>query len=782
MANRISRARPGAAAAAPSWILRGAGAVLALASLPLIAGGVYLLWLGGSAYYAAAGAGLLATAIALARRRAAALAIFALVTTATVAWSLWEVGPHLWPLVPRLAPFVVMTIVMGLLSPLLGKQWRTAGYGAALGAAAVALLAGWAALSPQGVVAPATVEARRPVAAEAASRWQYYGRDTAGTRFAPEDQITPANVGGLQVAWTYNAGEAGTAGSEYQVTPIQIEDRLYLCTPLNRVIALDADTGKQLWAYDPKVANSQIWNRCRGVGYFESERVAKTDPCFARIVVSTLDGRLIEIDARDGTPCRDFGKDGVVDLTRQMGAIPPTFYQPTSMPTVTGGLIILGGWVFDNLGVDMPSGVVRAFDAETGKLVWAWDVGRQDRGLPGDSETFTRSTPNMWSTPAVDTDLGLIYLPTGNQTPDYWGADRLEASERVSSSMVALDLATGQERWVFQTVHHDIWDLDVASQPALYDLPDGRGGTTPVLVQATKRGQIFVLDRRTGKPVFPVEERPVPQTHQKPDRVSPTQPYSTGFASIGTERLTEQRMWGLTFYDQLYCRILFRSMRYEGDFTAPTTEPALFYPGNFGGMNWGSVSIDKGNDMLIVNDIRMPQGLRLVPQSEVAGRKPGAHGAGIQPQQGAPYAVEGIDVVSPLGLPCLAPPWGTISGIDMKSGKLRWQRPAGTVEDTPLAGIRTGMPIPLGLPTLGGPLTTGSGLVFYAGTQDYYLRAMASATGEELWKGRMPVGAQATPMTYVSPRTGRQYVVIVAGGARQSPDRGDHVIAYSLPK
>ena len=759
-----------------------AGAVLLLASLPLIAGGAYLAWLGGSYYYAACGLALCASAIQLMRRRSSALLIFAIATLFTILWSLWEVGLHLWPLVPRLAPFIVMSVIMGLLAPLVNPRWRAAGYGAAGLSAIVAMLGIGLLFVPQGVISPGSGAERRAIAAPDQSRWQYYGRETNGTRFAPEAAITKDNVAGLDVAWTYRTGDAGTPGSEYQATPIQIADTLYLCTPLNRVIALDADTGKARWTYDPKVGNNQIWNRCRGVGYFESKLAPPNQPCHERIVVSTLDGRLIQVDARNGKVCGRFGKSGVVDLTSQMGAIPPTFYQPTSMPTVVNGLIILGGWVFDNISVDMPSGVVRAFDAETGKLVWAWDVGRVNGALPAGGETFTRSTPNMWSTPAVDTALGLIYLPTGNQTPDYWGAGRSKASERVSSSVVALDLATGKERWVFQTVHHDLWDWDVPAQPALYDLPNGKGGTTPVLIQATKRGQIFVLDRRTGKPVFPVKELPVPQEHVKPDWVSPTQPYSTGFASIGDEPLTEARMWGLTFYDQMLCRIMFRSMRYEGDFTVTTTKPTLLFPGNYGGMNWGSVSIDRGNDMLVVNDIRLPHAARLVPQKDVKGLQSGGHGAGLQPQGGAPYAVEGPDVNSVFGLPCIAPPWGTISGIDVKTGKLTWQRPAGTIRDVKIGGIRIGLPMPIGLPTVGGPLTTGSGLAFYAGTQDYYLRAMDSGTGKELWRGRLPVGAQATPMTYVSPKTRRQYVVIVAGGARESTDKGDYVVAFALPK
>lgn len=761
--------------------LRIAGVVFGIASFPLLIGGAYLAWLGGSFYYFICGAFLAAIGLELCRQKPGALTLFAVLAVGTLAWVLSEVGLDFWQLVPRLTPLMVIGLVLGLLTPLLEPSWRRTGLCVAGTSLVLGLLTIGAMFFPHGVISPDDAAPRRTVDGSSPSRWQFFGRDGSGSRFGPESQITRENVSMLKTAWTYRTGDSGTPGSEYQVTPTQIGDTLYLCTPLNRVIALDADTGEERWSFDPKVPNNQIWNRCRGVGYFESTSVAAGDACHARVVVTTLDGRLIQVDARDGNVCPAFGTGGVVDLKKQMGDIPPTFYQPTSMPTVAGGLIIVGGWVFDNIGVDMPSGVVRAFDAENGALVWAWDVGRPKDQLPTSGEAFTRSTPNMWSTPAVDESLGLVYLPTGNQTPDYWGADRLEGSERVSSSIVALDLKTGQERWVFQTVHHDVWDLDVAPQPALYDIPQAGGATVPVIVQATKRGQIFVLDRRDGKPVFPVEELPVPQRHQKPDWVSPTQPYSTGVAAIGAEPLTERRMWGVTLFDQMLCRIMFKRMRYDGDFTAPSTEPTLFFPGNFGGMNWGGVSIDGGNDMLIVNDIRMPQGLKLVEQRKGKVEPSAKHGTGLQPQLGAPYAAEGLDVNSPLGIPCIAPPWGTLSGVDLKTGKLVWQRPAGTVKDVKLGPIKVGLPIPLGLPTLGGPLTTGSGLVFYAGTQDYYLRAIDSATGEELWKGRMPVGAQAAPMTYTSPKTSRQYVVIVAGGARQSPDRGDYVIAYSLP-
>jgi len=457
-------------------------------------------------------------------------------------------------------------------------------------------------------------------------------------------------------------------------------------------------------------------------------------------------------------------------------------------PTVVRNLIVIGGWVFDGRSVDEPSGVVRAFNADTGALEWAWDAGNPAiTALPPPGETYTRSTPNVWSTPAFDDKLGLIYLPTGNNPPDFWGAQRKGASETHSSSVVAVDIATGRERWRFQTVHHDLWDYDVPAQPALADVPDGKGGTVPALIQLTKRGQIFMLDRRDGKPIAQVEERPVPQGAQEGERLSPTQPYSTGMPAIGTQPLTEASMWGATWFDQLACRIAFRKLRYEGEFTPPTTTPSLIYPGYYGGMNWGSATVDEARNLLIVNDIRMPQQVQLIPRAVADGEKMSlGHGVGLHPQTGTPYAISQQGFNSPLNLPCHAPPWGTLTGIDLKTRQVAWQRPLGTVQDVVVGaaaqggGMRVRAPVPLGMPSLGGPLSTAGGLTFYGGSQDYFLRAFDSHTGRELWKGRMPVGGQATPMTYVSPRTGQQYVLMAAGGARQSPDRGDYVIAWKL--
>ncbi|MCD9029129.1 membrane-bound PQQ-dependent dehydrogenase, glucose/quinate/shikimate family [Luteimonas sp. BDR2-5] len=794
------------------WPLRLFGAALILIGLPLLGGGLYLITLGGSWYYLLAGLALAVSGFFYFRRAPVATWLLAATTVATVLWSLWEVGARFWPLVPRLAPFLVLAFFAALLQPCLrggrgkGPSWSLAGV-LALGT----VVGLWSMTRPHGVIRnDATLQ---PIAGAQVTaspeRWQHYGNSPAGTRYVDIAQIDRDNVAGLEVAWTYRTGEFAEGASEQQNTPLQVGELLYTCTPENKVYALDVDTGEERWRYDAKPAETRTWNRCRGLGYYapgevaapyafaeDAEfRAARADAaatsaapatCAARIVMTTIDARLIQLDAATGVPCADFGNGGTVDLSVGMGDIEPNvyWYYLTSAPTVVHNLIILGGWTFDGRSTDEPSGVVRAFSADTGALIWAWDLGNPAiTKLPPDGETYTRSTPNVWSTPAFDAELGLVYLPTGNQQPDFWGGVRPPLTEKYSSSVVALDIATGRERWTFQTVHHDIWDYDVPAQPALVDLPDGDGGTTPALVQLTKRGQIFLLDRRDGTPLANVEEKPAPQDVAAGDWVAPTQPYSTGMPALGADPLTERDMWGATFFDQLYCRIAFRQLNYHGEFTAPSLTPTLIYPGYYGGFNWGSAAVEERTGTLFLNDIRMPQVVQLQPREDVdVAALTSGHGVGsTYPMDGTPFVIDHRAFNSPLGVPCHAPPWGVFAAIDLQARKLLWERPAGSVRDVKLHGIRPGFPAEVGMPTLGGGVVTAGGLAFYAGTQDYYLRALDIASGDELWKGRLPVGAQATPMSYVSPKTGRQYVVIAAGGARQSPDRGDYVIAYALP-
>lgn len=780
------------------------GIFLGFSGLALAAGGIELITLGGSWYYLLAGLGLLLAGVLYLRRKPIASGVVSVLVIATLAWAVWEIGFAFWPMVPRLAPFLVIGLVAALLHPWLAGRKHTGQSRGFAALFAVVLVAGFAAMfQPHGVL-DATVQPQQDALAPVnggSANWAHYGYGAKGTRFAPYTQIDRQNVDQLQVAWTYRSGELAEGASESQNTPLQIGDTIYTCTPTSKVIALDADTGKERWTFDPKPANTKTWNRCRGVAYYEPAKVTKpfhfdgmpaasapvAGVCARRIVQVTMDARLIQIDAQTGKQCEGFGDKGSVDLTVGLGKVKMNvpYYAYTSAPTVARNLIILGGWVFDGRSTDEPSGVVRAYSADTGELVWAWDLGNPAiTKLPPEGQTYTRSTPNMWSAPAFDDALGLVYLPTGNEQPDFWGGKRPPLTEKYASAIVALDMATGRERWTYQTVHHDIWDYDVAAQPALYDVPDGKGGKIPALVQLTKRGQIFMLDRRTGTPIAEVVEKPVPQEHAAGDWVSKTQPYSTGMPALGAETLTERDMWGATFFDQLACRISFRKLNYQGEFTAPSTRETLIYPGYYGGFNWGGAAVDESNGYMFVNDIRMPQVVKLVPRETVdVAKLTAGHGVGsTYPMDGTPFVIDHKAFNSPLGIPCQSPPWGVFAAIDLKTKKKVWERPAGTVQDAVINGVRARLPIPLGMPTLGGGMNTASGLVFYAGTQDYYLRAMDIATGREVWKARMPVGSQGTPMTYVSPKSGRQYVVVVAGGARQSPDRGDYVIAYALPK
>jgi quinate dehydrogenase (quinone) len=717
-------------------------------------------------------------------------------------WALWEVGFAFWPLVSRLvAPAVLATPVLLLLPALRStKPSRTTvpAYGAA-GVVVVALAATvFAAFQPRPIVsangAPAPV-AGRAVDTLGGGDWPAWGRTPAGTRFAPLTQITPANVSALKVAWTYRTGDIPKDPSAFVTTPLHVNGKLYGCTGTSQVFAVDSDSGKPVWRFDPH-AKGAFRPRCRGVGYYDSSRTSAptsttsaaalpAPPCVRRILTTTIDARLMALDADTGALCADFGDHGVVDLRDGMGEVKPGFYIPTAAPIVVRHVVIVGGLVRDNYEVNEPSGVVRAFDVRTGALVWAWDMGRPDRtGAPPPGETYTRATPNVWSTMSFDDALGLVYLPTGNATPDLWGPHRSAADERYSSSVVALDVATGKVRWSFQTVHHDLWDYDVPSQPALYDVPDGHGGVTPALIQTTKRGQIFMLDRRTGAPIAKVVERAVTQRGGVPGQpLSPTQPYSVGMPALGADRLNEARMWGATPLDQLACRIAFRKARYDGDFNPPGVTPAIQYPSWLGGVNWGSVSVAENLGYMIVNDTRVPVINQLIPRAKYdaahhvsAGENSGA------PQYGTPWGVKQGEFFSPLGVPCLAPPYGVISAIDLATRKVVWSQPLCTLQDSGPLGLAMHLQIPVGLPAIGGPITTASGLVFMAGTQDHYIRALDVRTGRELWKGRLPVGAETTPMTYISPRSGRQFVTLSVGGNLAQTGRGDYVIAFALPK
>ncbi|HET6618823.1 MAG TPA: PQQ-binding-like beta-propeller repeat protein [Dongiaceae bacterium] len=503
------------------------------------------------------------------------------------------------------------------------------------------------------------------------------------------------------------------------------------------------------------------------------------DPtCVKRLFAPTSDGRLIALSASTGNICPGFGgDDGTINLWANMPNVTPGSVYSTSPPVIAGRLVIVGGAVNDNAATTSPSGVIRAFDIDTGALVWNFDSKNPDATEPiANGETYSENAPNSWSVASYDPELGLIYLPMGNQSPDQYGANRSADVEKFSSSILALHADTGKVAWVFQTVHHDLWDMDVPAQPSLIDLTIG-GKNVPALVAPTKQGEVYVLDRRTGQPALPVTEEPAPSGAVKGDFTAPTQPVSA--ISFKPPRLQEKDMWGATPVDQLACRIMFRQLDYEGRYTPPTERGSIVYPGNFGAFNWGAVAVDPNRQVMFAMPVYLAFTSTLVPRPDEYARVVTKEGEAIFNENfGAPYAAQMAAFLSPLGLPCQSPPWGYVAGVDLTTGKIVYQHVNGTVRD--LSPIP--LPFKMGVPGIGGPIITKGGVAFLSGTMDDYVRGYDLATGKEIWRDRLPAGGQATPSTYQG-SDGRQYLVVVAGGHGSTGTKpGDSIIAYALPK
>jgi quinoprotein glucose dehydrogenase len=606
-------------------------------------------------------------------------------------------------------------------------------------------------------------------------QWGSYGGDPGGNRHSPLTQIDRDNVGRLKIAWTYRTGELGAdfARSDsltFEATPILVRDSLYLSTATNIVIALDPATGAQRWRYDPRIDRTRRYSEAtsRGVSSWIDEKADQATQCSHRIILGTLDARLIALDGKTGRPCRDFGNGGKVDLAAAVGAEANGNYLVTSPPAIYRDIVIVGSAVGDNGGVEMPRGIVRAFDVRSGKLLWSWDP-----------IATLRSTgaANAWSALSVDAGRGLVFVPTGSASPDYFGGER-SGDDKYANSLVALRADTGALAWAQQLVHHDLWDYDVPAQPMLIDI-ERDGKSSPAVVQTTKTGMLFVFDRETGEPVFEVVERPVPQSDVAGETISPTQPFPATPALVSQAAVMPHDAWGLTFYDRGKCRDLIARYRSEGIFTPPSLRGTILSPGYAGGVNWGSTAFDSERQLVIAAVNHVPMVVTLVPRDQLdtmkrSGAWPDSEFAA---QTGTPYGVRREMLASPFGLPCTAPPWGTLAAVDLRRNAILWQVMLGSTRDmTPWF-----VPSPtLGMPNMGGPIVTDGGVVFIGASMDNYLRAFDVETGRELWKGRLPARGQATPMSYEA--NGRQFVVIAAGGhGKLGTKRGDYVVAFALP-
>ena len=636
--------------------------VLALIGLILGVGGIWLAILGGSWYYVIAGIVFLIVAWLILRRRSTGLWLYAIFVLATLCWAVWEIGFDWWQLGPRGG--IIVLVALWLLTPwarrgLRGPDGRAPLILAVLASLAVAFYSMTAdpkdiagTLGTEKVTAAANLGGDMP-----AGEWHFYGRTPFGQRYSPLDQITPDNVAKLQPAWTYRTGDVkgpdDIGETTYQVTPLKIGDALFICTPHNFAIAIDAASGKEKWRFDPKIKldPNRQHQTCRGVSYHADAKIAAGQPCAQRVYLPTSDARLIALDAANGQVCPSFAEGGTLNLMANMPYPKSGYYYSTSAPLIIGGKIIVGGAVNDNYSTEEPSGVIRAYDAGTGALLWNWDSGNPDQTMPLPAgQNYTNNSPNMWSTASADEKLGLLYVPLGNQTPDQLGMGRSANVEKFSSSITALDLNTGQLRWVRQTVHHDLWDMDVPAQPTLVDITTA-SGVVPALVGPTKQGDLYVLDRRTGEPIIPVKEVPAPGGAIEGDHASATQPSSD--LSFNPKPLTGADMWGVTMFDQLACRIELKKLRYEGRYTPPSLQGSLIYPGNFGVFNWGGVAVDPVRQVMFGMPTYLAFTSKLIPRADVPAPGDNTKGSeqGLNRNDGAPYAVVMGPFLSPLTFP-----------------------------------------------------------------------------------------------------------------------------------
>lgn len=584
--------------------------------------------------------------------------------------------------------------------------------------------------------------------------WAAYGRDAGGARFVPDCAITRANVARLRPAWNFHTGDLsdgeGKPFSAFECTPILADGTLLVVTPFSRVFALDPDTGKRRWVYDPKIVKNRpasvIAFAARGVSTWKDPKTGRT-----RVLLATFDARLIALDLATGKPIPSFGRAGTIDL--RTGVVQNrASLCCTSPPLIVGSTVVVGSCIADDFAAEMPAGTVRAFDVRTGRAAWTW---RPVRGGAG----------NAWAPLSADPARGLVFVPTGSQSPDFYGGSR-PGNDENADSVTCLRAATGRPVWSFQTVHHDLWNYDVPAQPILTDVKG-----KPAAVVLTKMGHVFVLDRLTGRPILPVEERRVPPSDVSGEKASPTQPFPT--IRLDPDRFVP---WGRDEASRAKMAARVKPYRAEGMFTPPSAEGTLIFPGGIGGANWSGGSVDPITGTLFVNTNRMAFVAALLPRAEFE-RAKAARVGGLSAQRGVPYGVRQIWLMGPGSTPGNAPPWGVLHAVDLATGKERWDVPLGV--HPALRGRSEAKA--WGSPNLGGSFVTNTGLVFIAAAMDGVLRAFDARDGSVLWSAPLPAGGNAAPMSYRSPKTGATFVVQCAGGHHGlgSPE-GDSVVAFRL--
>ena len=784
------------------WPARLTSLLLALIGIVLTLGGAWLVVLGGSPYFLIAGIALLASAWFLFQGLLLGGWIYVGLFILSAVWGFAESRGNAWAMIPWLvAPLVILMLVLLAMATLTAdrNRWKLAGGGIALGLLFVA--ASFAVLGTSGGTAAAALPPQSspgmgdPSGSGTGADWPAWGGTNAAWRYSPLTQINPDNVRDLRKVWEVHTGGLPTNpdyGKLYgtENTPLKVGNLLYTCTAKNVIIALDAATGKPVWRVDPKVPDKWIpyTSACRGVAYYKIPGAAANTACASRIIEGTLDSRLIAVDALTGKPCTDFNGTGQQDTKIGMGWVYPGLASINSAPTIVRGVIVVPHQILDGQCRCSPSGVIQGFDARTGKLAWAWDMMHPDwNGYPPTGQSWARGTPNSWTTSAGDEKLGLVYVPMGNMADDYISTGRPPEVNGYSSSLVAIDVTTGKPRWNFQAAHKDVWDYDLGSQPSLIDYHG-----SPAVVLPSKQGDLYILDRTTGRPLTPVGSIAAPGGGVEPGERAPRQPVSL-WQTLKKADLRESDMWGMSPIDQMICHIQFRRADYRGEFTPPRADRwTIEYPGYNGGSDWGSVSIDPLRGVMIANYNDMPNHVKLVPRAQAnkQGIKPrfatdivSTQAHAVDPQWGVPWAVH-VNAgwrVPFTKLLCKRPPYGGIRAIDIATGKTLWDRPFGTARRNGPMNIPTLLPFSIGTPNNGGAVTTASGLIFIAAATDDLLRAIDERTGKVLWSVPLPAGGQANPIVYE--QDGREYLVIFAGGHHfMETPMGDSVIAYALPR